>query len=396
MFILLAQFGSSSPTPDYDEIASVLRGRGYQVWVATRADPDDLEVHDGTRTVARLRKPSVPAGRFFSLPGLNWLSRLAREWVFAMRLRRFIQKTSPDVAQLNRAKLIFFWAVPLWAKGRTRYILDWRQIGERSYRGPMGRIKATIALHFRRIPSRYIYDRACFLHAAGARQILGEQWQRWATIVPLAVSVRFLQYKHDDLKTRRDDSTVRFIYIGTLNRVRHLERIILAAQEMQSTSDIGKGFEIVLIGPDKTDGYYQEMVDQLDLKSIVRILPPVPYEDVPGTVAQYDVALAYVPEYPLDWQYHPTLKVFEYRALGMPIIATDFEPNREVVQDEVNGLLVSNSAENIAHAMRRFVCEKEFLRQSAENAKAMRWGLLWQDISEMYEQLYQRLLEGQD
>ncbi len=313
-----------------------------------------------------------------------------------MRLRRFIQKTSPDVAQLNRAKLIFFWAVPLWAKGRTRYILDWRQIGERSYRGPMGRIKATIALHFRRIPSRYIYDRACFLHAAGARQILGEQWQRWATIVPLAVSVRFLQYKHDDLKTRRDDSTVRFIYIGTLNRVRHLERIILAAQEMQSTSDIGKGFEIVLIGPDKTDGYYQEMVDQLDLKSIVRILPPVPYEDVPGTVAQYDVALAYVPEYPLDWQYHPTLKVFEYRALGMPIIATDFEPNREVVQDEVNGLLVSNSAENIAHAMRRFVCEKEFLRQSAENAKAMRWGLLWQDISEMYEQLYQRLLEGQD
>jgi glycosyltransferase involved in cell wall biosynthesis len=128
----------------------------------------------------------------------------------------------------------------------------------------------------------------------------------------------------------------------------------------------------------------------------VSIKPPVPYQDVPNILAQYDVAFAYVPEYPLDWQYHPTLKVFEYRALGMPIIATDFEPNREVVQDGVNGLLVTNSAENIAQAMRRFISENGFLKQCVENAQAMRQGLLWQDISEMYEQLYQRLLQQKE
>ena len=355
-------------------------------------ETDELDFHNGTKIIAKLRKPTLPANKLFSAPVIALLAHWYVEWVFAMRLRRFIQSSRPDVFHLNRAKLSFFWLVPLWAAGSTRYVLDWRQIVEREYKGVLGAFKRFFFLQYRRIPSRYIYDQACFLHPAGAKQVMGKQWQQWATVVPLAVSSEFLQSAP---LNRQNESTVRFIYIGTLSRIRRLDRIIMAAQEMHAAANGGNDFEISLIGPDQSDGLYRKMIAQFDLDSIVSIKPPVPYQDIPAVLSQYDVALAIVPEYPRDWQYHPTLKVLEYRALGMPIIATDFEPNREVVQDEVNGLLVLNSPDNIARAMQRFVSENEFLKQCAVNAQAMRQGLLWQDVGNLYEKLYQRLMQSE-
>lgn len=389
MFIIIAQFGFSLPSV-YHEVASVLRDRGHEVWVAKRDESGVLVFHDGSQIVAKLNKPVIPPHKFFAFPGINLLAHWTVEWVFSMRLRRFIRKSQPDVIQMNRAKLTFFWLIPLLAKRSTRYVLDWRQIVEREYHGLLGTVKRFFFKQYRRIPSRYIYDQACFLHPAGAKQVLGDQWQRWATVVPLAVSANFLQCAPGN---KENESSVRFIYIGTLSRARRLDRMILAAQKIRLAAKDGNDFEISFIGPDKSDGLYEEMIEELDLSPVVSIKPPVPYQDIPNILSQYDVALAIVPEYPLDWQYHPTLKVLEYRALGMPIIATDFEPNREVVQDGVNGLLVSNSPDNIAQAMQRFVKEDGFLRQCIVNAQAMRQGLLWQDIGEMYEQLYLRLLQ---
>jgi glycosyltransferase involved in cell wall biosynthesis len=392
MFILLAQFGSSFPTPDYDEIAGVLRERGHKVWVATPDGRGHLVVHNGAETVAMLDKPKSRHGPLRSLPGLKRVAQWSAEWRFAVRLRRFIQRHQFDIAHLNRSKLIFFWMVPLWTSDRTRYVLDWRQIGERKYTGLLGGVKRVIAVQYRRIPSRYIYDRSSFLHVAGAIQVLGEEWARWATVVPLAVSNRFFSEHPDHGRLKDLDSPVRFVYIGTLNHVRRLERIILAAHKIVSHGNGQKSFEVTFIGPDKTNGHYQEIVDRLDLDRIVKIKSPLPYQDVPHTLRKYDVALAYVPEYPLDWQYHPTLKVLEYRAIGMPIIATDYRPNRDFVEDGVNGLLVDNSAEDIAKVMQRFINDRQFLERCMENARSMRQGVLWPEVSEMYERMYKRLL----
>ena len=124
------------------------------------------------------------------------------------------------------------------------------------------------------------------------------------------------------------------------------------------------------------------------------IRPPIPYEQVPAAVLTHDVALAYVPELPADWMYHPTLKVLEYRALGLPIIATDFRPNREVVEDGANGLLIDNTPESIAAAMLRYICDSDFLAHSRATAAARREGLTWDAVATQYLTLYQRLNES--
>jgi glycosyltransferase involved in cell wall biosynthesis len=132
----------------------------------------------------------------------------------------------------------------------------------------------------------------------------------------------------------------------------------------------------------------------LELDSVVTFEPPVPYDCIPEVVSGYDVALAHVPDLPADWHYHPTLKVLEYRALGLPIIATDVEPNRKVVEDGANGLLVRNSAASLAEGMLRFVTDREFLEQCQGRAASMRQGTSWRQVAEMYERdVYRQLLE---
>jgi glycosyltransferase involved in cell wall biosynthesis len=177
---------------------------------------------------------------------------------------------------------------------------------------------------------------------------------------------------------------VRFVYVGTLSRYRKLEHILMAAYLLsQRTTD----FEVTLVGPDDTDGYHHRLVQHMTIADRVTIKPPIPYTDIPELLAAADVALAYVPPRP-DWKLQPTLKVLEYRAIGVPIIASDNAPNREVVESELNGLLVGDSEMELAAAMERFVVDREFLESCCNHARAMRQGRSWTDVARSYENAF--------
>ncbi len=86
--------------------------------------------------------------------------------------------------------------------------------------------------------------------------------------------------------------------------------------------------------------------------------------------------------------------MLEYRALGLPIIATDFRPNREVVEDGANGLLIENTPDSIAAAMLRYICDPDFLAHSRAIAATRREGLTWDAVATQYLALYERLVAG--
>jgi glycosyltransferase involved in cell wall biosynthesis len=114
---------------------------------------------------------------------------------------------------------------------------------------------------------------------------------------------------------------------------------------------------------------------------------------VPAVLASYDVGLAYTPDRP-TWHYQPTIKVLEYRALGLPIISTDVASHRQFVEENVNGILCGDAPQAIADAMFKFVANPDFLQQVRINASKMREGCSWLDIAKMYTQnVYSVLLD---
>ncbi len=381
MHILLAQFYSSQPTPDYDKFAAEMRARGHVVWVGTPNAAGDVEWRDGTAVVGTVSAGRLPLPR----PLARRLAKLDR----FRRVRRFIAQTAPDLVQVNAFDLFRF--LPLAAPRRARYILDVRQINEQHGTGLFGRAKAAWGNRARGFYSRRLFDHTTFLHAAGAQQVLGSDWPRWATVVPMGVDPQFLAAEPPPSPAADRARPVSFIYIGRLTRRRRLERILAAAALVRRQTE---SFRVVFMGHDASDGYYADTIGRLELGDRVAIRPPIPYEQVPAAVLAHDVALAYVPELPADWMYHPTLKVLEYRALGLPIIATDFRPNREVVEDGANGLLIENTPDSIAAAMLRYICDPDFLAHSRAIAATRREGLTWDAVATQYLDLYERLVAG--
>jgi glycosyltransferase involved in cell wall biosynthesis len=379
MHIALVQFYSSTPTPDYEAIASELRARGHILWVATPNESGDLAWNDGTRIVAIQRGPTPLPDAVLRARLVASVLRRARSISFMLRVRGFLRAARPDVVQVNPTLGAFL--LPLFMPRQIWFILDIRHISGAAA-DIIGKLRDRLAIRTWQICSRFIYDHACFPSVPAARIVLGENWPRWGSVVPVGIDQHFLTFDQARPASGNHNSPVRFIYIGTLSRYRSLEQILLAVQLMlQETNE----FQVDFVGPDGGDGYYHDLVSELEVNSVVTIKPQVPYRDVPEVVSSYDVALAYMPSFP-DWLYQPTLKILEYRALGMPILATDFGSNREVVENGINGLLVQDSVESLAEGMLRFITDQDFLNRCSANARIMRRGTTWFEVANLYEQ----------
>lgn len=389
MHILFLQFYSSSPAPDLHEMALALRTWGHTVWVATPDAAGDLEWSDGKQIVAVQRGPRrIPSW----VARIRPLAMVALRFVslgFMIRVRGFVRQSGARIVQLNPP--LYAWVVPVFMPRRMYFVLDVRQAGEVGGGGLRGSFKNWKSITSLRINSRWFYDHACFATEAAARRVLGERWQRWATVHRVGQHAQFLSYTWNEQPGEAGDNRlVRFVYIGTLSRTRRLERVFSAVRWLMERR---KDFRVDFVGPDEAQGFYHRLVNEMNLSSVLELKPPVPYEQVASVVATYDVAVAYVPPLP-DWQYQPTLKVLEYRALGMPIIASDNEPNRDVVRDGTNGVLVNDTVESIGHAMLRFIEDRAFLRHCKQEARLMRRGQTWTDVAKRYEEVvYRRVME---
>ena len=74
-----------------------------------------------------------------------------------------------------------------------------------------------------------------------------------------------------------------------------------------------------------------------NLESVVQLTGAVPPEAVPHWLAQMDVAVAPYPQSE-DFYFSP-LKVYEYMAAGLPVVASNIGQIAEVIDHGVNGLL---------------------------------------------------------
>lgn len=385
MRILLFHYYSNKPNPVYQEMASAFRVRGHEVWLAEPNEAGDLLIKGENGTLETISGPKATlawARKMPIVPKLLWRYEI---FSFLMRFRALIKKLSPDIVQIN--PLVMAWLLPLGMPKSIHFVLDIRQINEAVKKNFKTRIREQMAVNGMRFNGRYFYEKTCFCHEQAAIRILGEKWHQKGVVVPVGVDDQFNDYTFKD--NQEPPTNIRsFIYIGTLSRLRNLEKLLEAAKMLcQKTGQ----FKLDLIGPDTSEGYYQTVIEKLGIESVAAVKPPVAYEDVPGILAGYDVGLAYVPDRP-TWHYQPTIKVLEYRALGLPIISTDVASHREVVQQNVNGVLCADTPDALAEAMYQFV-EPEFFQTIQQNSRNMRRGNTWLDIADMYvEKTYNKLI----
>lgn len=172
------------------------------------------------------------------------------------------------------------------------------------------------------VPSRTLGD---YVAAQGCRR-------RALRVVPCGVPREFLSRSRVD--DRKDGEFV-VGFLGSLKPWHGLDILMLAFRELLQRWD---GYRLVVVGDGPMRARLEQFRDSMPItRAAVEIVGAVPYHEVPGHLARMDVGIAPYP--PLPMFYFSPLKIFEYAAAGLPIVASGCGQIAEVLTHRSNALL---------------------------------------------------------
>ena len=126
---------------------------------------------------------------------------------------------------------------------------------------------------------------------------------------------------------------------------------------------------LLLIGD---GGERQRMMDRarhFGLAHAVQFTGRVLHGDVPSLLSAADIAVAPYPVLEQGFWFSP-LKVFEYMATGLAIVATDVGQIRQVLRQDTSGLLVPpGDAASMAAALQRLLADADLRRRLGDQAR---------------------------
>ncbi len=132
------------------------------------------------------------------------------------------------------------------------------------------------------------------------------------------------------------DETFTVGYVGTLkpwhDTTTLLEAFILMHQEYSNT-------RLLIVGDGPGRDRLEQRVKSSKVVGSVEFTGPVDPTEIPGLIASMDVAVA--PYKNLENFYFSPLKVFEYMAAGLPVIASKIGQLTELIEDGNNGILIA-------------------------------------------------------
>lgn len=156
---------------------------------------------------------------------------------------------------------------------------------------------------------------------------------RNVTVVPNGVDTAYIT-PGGSAPREADGFTVGFV--GTLKPWHGVEVLLEAFARLVRT-DTDARLRLVGDGPQREA--LTARATELGISDHVDLVGAVPPEEMPAELAAMDVAVAPYPQLP-DFYFSP-LKIYEYLAAGLPVVASDIGPCADILDDGDLGMLVT-------------------------------------------------------
>ena len=183
------------------------------------------------------------------------------------------------------------------------------------------------------------------------------------------------------------------LYIGTLADWQGLEVVIKALPKILEQQAVR--LQIVGRGRSRQRKVLSKHIRKLGVEGSVFVQPAVPHHEVPALIAESDICVA-----PLGLndrnvtQGACPIKVLEYMASSRPLIASNMPIVRELVREDVDGLLFSpNDPEDLARKVLALLSDVELSKRLAESATARALTkFTWHESQKKLVKVYEKLL----
>lgn len=214
--------------------------------------------------------------------------------------------------------------------------------------------------------------------------------RKLVTVIPNGVSPS--DFSATPLPTR-DGRVPVLLYIGTLADWQGLDIVIKSLPKILEGQAVK--LHIVGRGRSRQRKMLAKQIRKLGLDEHVIVQPAVPHHEIPALVAQADICVA-----PLGLndrnvtQGACPIKVLEYMAAGRPLLASNMPIVRELVREDVDGLLFSpNDPNDLARQAGVLLRDIELSKRLAESAAAhVREKFTWHESQKKLVKVYEKLL----
>lgn len=121
---------------------------------------------------------------------------------------------------------------------------------------------------------------------------------------------------------------IHLVYVGVLNYERNL---LVLSQAVENANSEGMQFTLTLVGDGTERADLELFANQTNGR--VRVLPPVQHSQVPEILAQAHIGVLPFPDEE-KFRVSSPIKLFEYMAAGLPILATRIACHTDVIGDD--------------------------------------------------------------
>jgi glycosyltransferase involved in cell wall biosynthesis len=177
----------------------------------------------------------------------------------------------------------------------------------------------------------------------------------------------------------------RFV-LGFTGFMREWHRLDRVLDYMAGSSD--RSLHLLIVGDGPARPQLEAHAERLGLRDRMTILGIVARQQVAACMAAFDIALQ-----PAVVAYASPLKLFEYLAMGLPIVAPETSNIREVLRDAHNGVLFDPSSDGSFAAALQRVCSDRALRERLSQAARRtieEQGLTWNRNAQRVTELMER------
>ena len=178
------------------------------------------------------------------------------------------------------------------------------------------------------------------------------------------------------------------LYAGTMDRKRELSILIRAFSKIREHKE---NVKLLMVGQGNDRTSLEELASRLGIQDDVIFTGQVPYFDMPRYISEGYVCVSPVPPLSIYKVSSPT-KIFEYMAIGKPVVANEEIPEqKEVLEESGGGICVPFTPEAFAEAIIELINDPGKAAEMGRRGKE--WVVQNRDYETLARQVEKRYLE---
>lgn len=184
-----------------------------------------------------------------------------------------------------------------------------------------------------------------------------------------------------------ENGPIKLLYLGTITEERNIDSLIEAVRIARKN-----GINVILniVGDGKHKRKLGDMLKDSDEK-IINIEGPIPYTMVPDLLSINHIGILPFPDTP-KMNVSSAIKMFEYLAAGMPIIATRIKAHSTVLENNPFVFWANENAESMALAIDAVNIQKNNLKELGEQSMAFSVNWSWKNSAGRLDSALKKVL----